>query len=70
MSFSKCSKRNIKLFVNAFIIIGGALATIIGIIPDTYVPQDIKLLLLNIGGVAAGALKALEKLFVENAIEK
>ncbi len=56
---------NFKLAVNAIIIIGGAMAAIIATTPDNILPPDIKLFILNAGGIIAGALKAIEKLFVE-----
>jgi len=57
--------KNIKRVVNAFIILGGAGAAIIGMTPDSMLAPEHKLFILNAGGIMAGALKALEKLFVE-----
>jgi hypothetical protein len=58
------SNKDIKLIVNTFIILGGALAAIIAITPDVYLAQHHKLFILNSCGIMSGALKAIEKLFI------
>lgn len=57
--------KNIKKAVNAFIIIGGAIAAIIAFTPEEILPSTYKIFILNSGGVLAGALKGIEKLFIE-----
>ncbi len=58
------SPKNIKLLVNGFIIIGGAIAAIIAFTPEEILPIKYRIFILNAGGVIAAALKGIEKLFI------
>lgn len=54
-------KKRLKFAVNAFIILGGAVAAILGFTPDEWVSEPTKFFLFQTGGVLAGSLKAIEK---------
>lgn len=56
------SPKAMKFFVNAFIILGGATAAVIAILPPKYMDNETKALVLQVGGILAGALKGVEKL--------
>lgn len=56
------SPKKLKLFVNAVIIVGGAIGGIVLITPDNVLNPEIKAYILGVGGVLAGALKSFEKL--------
>lgn len=64
-----CLPKNIKLIVNIFIILVGAMSGIIGFTPNSMMSLEIKVWLLNIFGVLAGMFKGIEKLFINNENE-